>query len=530
MSRSNVNLLDLPDEILLIILKKLNNIDVLYSFIDVNNEHLNSVAQEKIFSDTLNFVSIDNVSAIDQEKLDRFCQDILPKIHENVKCFILEPISMEYILLAADYRNLTELQLFNFTQEVALNYFTNESSIRYIFQEKITNLIIANNDKRKWNGSLENYSRNVYEQILKFFKNLKYLSIIETFNPLYPPLSLCDLPSTIFFSSTLTHLCIKVHTLDDCIYLLDGRLKQLTTCIIRISDRSKSSSIVHNMDDLPNLKCFSLKCYPRINNYDEKILPLLHRMKYLETLTLYLHIKNRNRFIDNSHLQNEILLYMPCLHSFTFYISTSDDTNDLFRYVPSQDIQRIATNSGHEQCMANIIKYNSNRQAVCSIFSLPFLFDCLQDIGNIFPDTVFKYVTKLWIVDVMSFNHEFFIRISQSFPLLDKLHVTSSKLQLSYNMDAFSSDNSQSYSIVKYPHLTALHVMNANIDNIEEFLNETKAYVPCLTVLIINYKDLKLVTKNFTREETRRNCTKIKELMLNLLVQMKELYHYFPSL
>ncbi|CAF3815115.1 unnamed protein product [Rotaria sp. Silwood1] len=173
MSRSNVNLLDLPDAILLIILKKLNNIDVLYSLIDVNNEHLNSLAQEKIFSDTLNFVSIDNVSAIDQEKLDRFCKDILPKIHENIKCFILEPISMECILLAADYRNLTELKLINFTQEVALNYFT----------------------------------------------------------------------------------------------------------------------------------------------------------------------KNRGRFIHNSHLQNKILLYMSRLHSFTFYISTYDDTDDLFRYVPSQDIQ-----------------------------------------------------------------------------------------------------------------------------------------------------------------------------------------------
>ncbi|CAF4214909.1 unnamed protein product, partial [Rotaria sordida] len=247
MSRSNVNLLDLPDEILLVILKKLNNIDVLYSFIDINNEHLNSLAYEKIFSDTLNFVSIDNVSAIDQEKLDRFCKDILPKIHENVKCFILQPISMECILHAADYRNLTELKLFNFTQEVVLNYFTNQSSIRYIFQEKITNLIIANNDKRIGSKSLGNYSKKVYEEILKFFKSLKHLSIIETFNPLYPPLSLCHSPSTIFFSSTLAHLCIKVSTLDDGFYLLDGRLKQLTTFIIRICDTSKSSSIIHNM-------------------------------------------------------------------------------------------------------------------------------------------------------------------------------------------------------------------------------------------------------------------------------------------
>ncbi|CAF4891195.1 unnamed protein product [Rotaria sp. Silwood1] len=364
MSRSNVNLLDLPDEILLIILKKLNNIDVLYSFIDINNEHLNSLAYEKIFSDTLNFVSIDNGSAIDQEKLDRFCKDILPKIHENVKCFILEPISMDCILHAADYQNLTELKLFNFTKEVALNYFTNESSLQYIFQEKITNLIIANKDRCSRMVSLEYYSRNVYEHILKFFKKLKHLSIIETFNRFYPPLSLCHSPSTIFFSSALTHLRIKVSTLDDCFYLLDGRLKQLTTFIIEICDTSKSSSIIHNMDDLPNLKCFSLKCYRQTNKYDEKILPLLHRMTYLEKLTLYLRIQNRGRFIDNSHIQNEILLYMPCLHSFTFCINTYDDTDDLFRYVPNQDIQRIATNNGHQQCMANIIKYNSSCQAI----------------------------------------------------------------------------------------------------------------------------------------------------------------------
>ncbi|CAF4840324.1 unnamed protein product, partial [Rotaria sp. Silwood2] len=136
--------------------------------------------QEKIFSNTLNFVSTDNVFSIDQHKLDRFCKDILPKIHQNVECFILEALSMERILLAADYPNLTELKLFNFTQE----------------------------------------------------------------------------------------------------------------------------------DDLPNLKCFSLKCYRLIDKYDEKILPL-HRMIY-----------HRDTFIDSFHLQNEILLYIPRLHSFTLYIST----------------------------------------------------------------------------------------------------------------------------------------------------------------------------------------------------------------
>jgi hypothetical protein len=122
--------LDLSDEILLIILKKLNNIDVLYSLLNINNERLNILVQEKIFNNTLDFLSIDNTSSTDQRKLDRFCIDILPRIHDNVKCFNLEPVSMERILLAADYPNLTELKLFNFKQEIALSYFTSMQNSR----------------------------------------------------------------------------------------------------------------------------------------------------------------------------------------------------------------------------------------------------------------------------------------------------------------------------------------------------------------------------------------------------------------
>jgi hypothetical protein len=115
--------MNLPDEILLIILKKLKNIDALYSLWNINNERLNILTQEKTFSNTLDFLSIDNTSSTDQRKPDRFCIDILPKIAHNMKCFIFEPVSMERILLTVDYSNLTELKLFNFKQEIALAYF-----------------------------------------------------------------------------------------------------------------------------------------------------------------------------------------------------------------------------------------------------------------------------------------------------------------------------------------------------------------------------------------------------------------------
>jgi hypothetical protein len=119
MSRSSVNILDLPNEVLLIILRKLSNIDVLYSLLDINNGRFDILAQEKSFSNILNFVYIDNISLI-----DRFSTNILPRIGHNVKYFILEPVLMERILLATDYPNLTELKLFNFEQNIALKYFT----------------------------------------------------------------------------------------------------------------------------------------------------------------------------------------------------------------------------------------------------------------------------------------------------------------------------------------------------------------------------------------------------------------------
>ncbi len=121
MNRSGVHLLDLPNEILLIILKKLNNVDVLYSLWNINNQRLNILVQEKNFSDILNFVSIDNICSV-----DRFRHDILPGIHNNVKYLILKPVLMKRILLATDYPNLTKLKILNFQQEIVSQYFTSE--------------------------------------------------------------------------------------------------------------------------------------------------------------------------------------------------------------------------------------------------------------------------------------------------------------------------------------------------------------------------------------------------------------------
>ncbi|CAF4789298.1 unnamed protein product [Rotaria sp. Silwood1] len=185
------------------------------------------------------------------------------------------------------------------------------------------------------------------------------------------------------------------------------------------------------MDKLFNLKCFSLESFYRFQQYD-KIVSLLRRMSYLEKLTLYLPIKDRNRVIDGTYVQRDILDYMSLLHSFTFYICTYVETVDLSYKLTSEDIQQTLTGIGQQHAINGLM--------------------------------------------------------------------------------TFSSDNCQLHSIIEYPHLTILDLENADKDYVEQFLNETKAYVPCLTKLGVFVHDLKVVTKDFTREETRRNCAKANDI------------------
>jgi hypothetical protein len=121
-----INLLDLPNEILLIILKKLDNINVLYSFRDVGVERLELLAQDEIFTNTLNFTSTASygICSVNNSILDRFCIDILPQIQYSIQYLIVEPTAMERIALAADYPNLTKLKIYQFNKDVVSHYFT----------------------------------------------------------------------------------------------------------------------------------------------------------------------------------------------------------------------------------------------------------------------------------------------------------------------------------------------------------------------------------------------------------------------
>jgi hypothetical protein len=126
MNQLDIHLLDIPNEILLIILKKLDNIDVLYSLFGIHNQRLQTLIQDDVFTNILNFVRISSITDL---KLDRFCTYILPRTHHCIKKLILDTTSMERILVAGDYPNLTSLELFDFGVEMVFRYFTSKHLI-----------------------------------------------------------------------------------------------------------------------------------------------------------------------------------------------------------------------------------------------------------------------------------------------------------------------------------------------------------------------------------------------------------------
>ncbi|CAF0793028.1 unnamed protein product [Adineta steineri] len=532
-----VNLLDLPNEILFLILKKLNNVDVLYSLININNQRLNIIAQHQIFTNNLNFSSIlQSTNKISSTILNRLCKSILPRINDKIKSLTIESIYMKHILIVGHYPNLTQLQILNFNQETILHDFFDDSSFKHNIKQQITNLTLINNEN---NIDIEpkDYTKNVYANILTYFKNLKYLDIVVPYiqgffyGPIiaYPALSLYDLSPTIFSSSTLTKLSINVKHLNDVYTLLDGRLIQLNILIVHIEHISSWLPTSYSMDSLYNLKCFSLTCYNITGEYDETVLSFIRRMLHLEELTLIFHISGRSILKSAADFDNKILIDMEQLHRFIFYIESIEEVNDLIVPISISDIEQSFTNIKYGQ-VACMIDYLDSSSILYRIFSLPTQFNYLDKVTNNIPNIIFNSVTYLKLQDKNPFKHEFFVRLQRSFPNVK--HLSISNIQQPYwRCNERYLLEKDWCSIIEFSHPVVLDVKHAHFYYLEHFLNETKTYLPCLTELKVNYDKLKNITENFTKDEMRRNCSRVQQIFVERpIVYAEYVYRFFPSL
>ncbi len=86
----DLNILDLPDEILFIIFQKLNTTDVLHSLVDVNQK-FDRLALDFVYVRDLDMTDImtinslyDHTTSIETQILTKMCSKILTRIHHQV--------------------------------------------------------------------------------------------------------------------------------------------------------------------------------------------------------------------------------------------------------------------------------------------------------------------------------------------------------------------------------------------------------------------------------------------------------------
>ena len=264
---------------------------------------------------------------------------------------------------------------------------------------------------------------------------------------------------------------------------------------------------------MPNLKNFSVICVNSALVYDELFVPMLQRMLNLEKLALALLIARQERFVDGNDLKNNIVGHMPRLKEFTFNIRSTIELDNQIHLPSNEDMQRTFTDLTDHRIISCVDYFSYEKIGQCHFYTCPYTMTCYENISNKFPGGVFEYVRCVTLFDEHPFEHIFFYRIAQAFPFLSDLTVCNWESQ-NHKQDQDRNDDTRDSLIIKFPHLTELDLLEVHDDYIEQFLVDTKTCLPSSTYLLIEMDQLKRVTHNFTRDATRLNCAKVKNLKI----------------
>ncbi|CAF3287237.1 unnamed protein product [Rotaria sp. Silwood2] len=140
----------------------------------------------------------------------------------------------------------------------------------------------------------------------------------------------------------------------------------------------------------------------------------------------------------------------------------------------------------------------TKNESRCHVYSLPYEFNTFLHLTSCFPGGMFDKVKSLTMTDQRLFEHELFEKISRDFSYLQELVVLNSKPQ---------KYKQRTSTLITFVYLVKLDLHLAHIDYVEQFLLETNTRLPHLKNLVIEYKQLAMVTNNFTSDAARCNCS-----------------------
>ncbi|CAF1284693.1 unnamed protein product [Rotaria sordida] len=157
----------------------------------------------------------------------------------------------------------------------------------------------------------------------------------------------------------------------------------------------------------------------------------------------------------------------------------------------------------------------------CHIYSYPYRLIYYNYVTNNIRGELFKHVCKISLVDERPFEYKFFLQIPKSLSFVSELPI--------YNWES-QKNGKQQCSIIEYPHLTKLALVQNHENYLEQFLNNSKMYLSNNIYLLENYDCLQRVTDNFTSDAKRMNYAKIKYLNLDIQPELSLdlIKDYFP--
>jgi len=199
------------------------------------------------------------------------------------------------------------------------------------------------------------------------------------------------------------------------------------------------------------------------------------------------------------------LNYLTHLKKFQFNIHSFIFINNVINLPLNEDIERTLSLIGNEKYVSSVNYYHHAQPTSCNIYSYSCtnIIEYYFNITNNFPGGLFMNVKSITLYDEYPFEHEFFIQISQSFPIVKRLSLTNKKPQIENNLEE------SALTVVKFSCLVVLNFDEAHDHYVEQFLFDTKTFIPNNVLLGIEYNQFKRITHNFTKSKTRNNCAKM---------------------
>ena len=181
-------------------------------------------------------------------------------------------------------------------------------------------------------------------------------------------------------------------------------------------------------------------------------------MSNLEELCLYF-VNHNTPIIDGNNFEENIFNNMTKLKKFKFNIRSVIPFNNQVNLLSNEDIQNTFKNLKINKIISCIDYFSKANEFHCHIYSYPYTWNYYDNITNNFHGGLFKCVDKILLFDERPFEHEFFLQIAQSFPLMEDLTISNQKRQINNQFK-----KSMNLSIIKYPHLKELCLVNACVD------------------------------------------------------------------